>query len=233
MNLKKALKLPWTGFSFVYRRLVNLSLESKITKCGPSAKVEVADPFLRVTIDRRKGARFNLNGHLTFEPWARNKEPVYIKLGEESTLTINGDFTIGPGCRIIVSPGAHLIIGGRRNESGSGITERGLLMVRRRMLIGVDTIIAWGCYITDCDWHETVGFSNTEDTVIGDHVWITPNCSILKGSQIGNGCIVATGAVTHKAVYPERCLIGGVPARVLAQDRKWSRDLRPLEPGPL
>jgi hypothetical protein len=48
-------------------------------------------------------------------------------------------------------------------------------MMRRRVHIKVDLICSWGAFITDCDWHENIGHPNTEETVIGDHVWITPN----------------------------------------------------------
>ena len=50
---------------------------------------------------------------------------------------------------------------------------------------------------------------------IGDDVWIGANATVLKGARIGNGCIVATGAVVLSGEYPERSLIAGNPARVV------------------
>jgi acetyltransferase-like isoleucine patch superfamily enzyme len=50
---------------------------------------------------------------------------------------------------------------------------------------------------------------------IGDDVWIGANCTILKGAKIGNGCIVATGAVVLGGEYPARSIIGGNPAKVV------------------
>jgi len=228
MSRSSLLRFPLRCLSKAIRELRNAYLTSFVTVKGAGARVSVTDPFLPVTIKMAKGASFVLEGQLTFDSWLGARQRVYIELGEGSNLTVAGDFSLGNGCRINVLPGAQLHIGGRLKESASGITERGLILVRRRVTIGKDFICAWEVFITDCDWHEMIGACNTEDTVIGDHVWVAPKCSILKGSRIGNGCIIATGAVTHKTSFGDGCLLGGMPARILDRDREWARDLQPL-----
>ena len=228
MLIPRLFKSLWRLPVRAWRVLRSLGLMARVTKRSPGARIVVEDARLPVTIEVGAGASFELCGRLTFAAWLGSRQPIFIKIGDGGSLIVGGDFNLGPGCRIIVEPGAELHIGGRKHESASGITERTLIMVRRRLSIGTDLLCAWGVFITDSDWHETTGATSTMDTVIGDHVWLAPNCSILKGSKIGNGCIVATSTVTHKASYPERCLLGGVPARVLAKGRQWSRDLKPL-----
>lgn len=50
--------------------------------------------------------------------------------------------------------------------------------------------------------------------VIGDDCWIGTRAIILPGVHIGKQCVVAAGAVvTHS--FPDRCILGGVPARLL------------------
>lgn len=188
-------------------------------------RVVLTDPFLPVRIRVGRGAKFILKGKLTLGSFLGGRDCIWISLAENSNLEIDGDFDVGSGCRIVLTAGARLYIGGKRMESGSGITERVMIMVRKHVRIGTDLICAWGCFITDCDWHENVGRPFQEDTCIGDHVWIAGNCSILKGSRIGNGCIVATGSIVHRAVLPDNSLGGGVPFRVLDSNREWHREM--------
>ena len=50
--------------------------------------------------------------------------------------------------------------------------------------------------------------------VIGDRVWIGSNATVLPGITIGDGAIVAAGAVVTKDVAPNT-VVAGVPARLL------------------
>ena len=58
------------------------------------------------------------------------------------------------------------------------------------------------------------GWDNKGDIVIGNDVWIGYNAIILSGVKIGDGAIVATGAVVTKDVKPYE-IVGGIPAKVI------------------
>lgn len=51
--------------------------------------------------------------------------------------------------------------------------------------------------------------------VIGDNCWVAMNAVILPGVVLGNGTIVAAGSVVTKSFPQGRCVIGGVPAKVI------------------
>lgn len=51
-------------------------------------------------------------------------------------------------------------------------------------------------------------------TEIGNDVWIGSSALILDGVKIGDGVIIAAGAVVTKDV-PEYAIVGGVPARII------------------
>ncbi len=55
---------------------------------------------------------------------------------------------------------------------------------------------------------------NDQDIVIKGDNWIGANAIILKGVTIGEGSVVAAGAVVTKDV-PPFSIVGGVPARVI------------------
>ena len=56
--------------------------------------------------------------------------------------------------------------------------------------------------------------------IIGDKVWIGMRATILKGVVIGDGAIIAAGAVVTKDVSPGT-LVGGVPAKLIKKDVIW------------
>jgi galactoside O-acetyltransferase len=54
--------------------------------------------------------------------------------------------------------------------------------------------------------------------VIGNDVWIASNAVILQDVSIGDGAVVAAGAVVTKSVAPYS-IVGGVPARIIGMRR--------------
>lgn len=60
----------------------------------------------------------------------------------------------------------------------------------------------------------------TKPVCIGNHVWIGQRAMILKGVSIGDGAIIAAGAVVTRDV-PAGCLAAGVPAKVIRKNVEW------------
>jgi acetyltransferase-like isoleucine patch superfamily enzyme len=56
----------------------------------------------------------------------------------------------------------------------------------------------------------------TKPIVIGDNIWIGSFSVILSGVTVGDGAIIAAGAVVTKDV-PPRTVVGGVPARKIRE----------------
>lgn len=49
---------------------------------------------------------------------------------------------------------------------------------------------------------------------VGSNCWIGAKVTLLDGSKIGNGSIVAAGAVVNGS-FPDNVVIGGIPAKIL------------------
>jgi acetyltransferase-like isoleucine patch superfamily enzyme len=141
--------------------------------------------------------------------------PSEIFLGEDAKLTVNGNFAIYTGFHISVSKGASLAV-------GSGyINNKVTIDCFTSITIGHKVAISKGVTIRDCDNHSINGNKMISAPItIGDNVWIGLNATILKGVSIGNGAVVAAGAVVTKDV-PEKALVGGVPARIIKEDVSW------------
>jgi acetyltransferase-like isoleucine patch superfamily enzyme len=55
--------------------------------------------------------------------------------------------------------------------------------------------------------------------VVGDRVWLCFRSIVLPGVRLGEGCVVASGAVVTKDV-PPFTVVGGIPAKVIGDRNK-------------
>lgn len=95
--------------------------------------------------------------------------------------------------------------------------------------IGDYCMFAKNIIIRAADGH-TVIDNNTGKAVnygksikIGDKVWISGNCTILKGVNISNNCIIAHGSIVTKDCQ-SACVYGGNPAKIIKQNVSWLRE---------
>jgi acetyltransferase-like isoleucine patch superfamily enzyme len=112
--------------------------------------------------------------------------------------------------RITLGSGVHV---GERSSLWAGNT-RGRIVVGDKALLGPEVFvtasdygIAWGAPIMDQATVET-------DVVIGSDVWLGVRATVVAGVRIGDGAVVAAGAVVTSNV-PPGAIVGGVPARVI------------------
>lgn len=83
-------------------------------------------------------------------------------------------------------------------------------------------------------------FTEYADIKIGSDVWIGANCILKDGVEIGNGAVVAAGAVVVSNIEPYS-IVGGVPAKLLRKrfdqnvidqiegTKWWSEDINTLK----
>ena len=74
-----------------------------------------------------------------------------------------------------------------------------------------------GFSYVDKNYYDEYKYADIEkhySVIIGNDVWIGANCKILEGVTIGNGSIIAAGAVVAKDVEPYS-IVGGVPAKTI------------------
>lgn len=146
-----------------------------------------------------------------------------IRIAADAKLCVNDRFNMFYGTDIIVFQGGELILNG--GFFNSNVTVR----CKNKITVGEDAAISHGVLIQDYDGHElfvqnaeggTEHLSNSAPITIGNHVLIFANATILKGVTIGDGAIVAAGAVVTNDV-PAHTLVAGVPAHVVKTSVDW------------
>ena len=96
-------------------------------------------------------------------------------------------------------------------NSGCTFQDQGGISIGEGSLIGHQVSIA----TINHDMHPAKRASMSfRPVTIGKDVWIGDHASILPGVTIGDGAVIAAGAVVTKDV-PPRTVVGGVPARVI------------------
>lgn len=143
--------------------------------------------------------------------------------GDGNRVLIDHD-CVCRGLDIFISDGAVLKIGHNSHFHGRthfACIEGKTVSIGKRCLFSTDIVFRSGDshVITDME-DNRINFGR--DIIIGDHVWIGQQVIVLKGAEVGSDCIIGTGSLVTKGVYPNNVVLGGSPARVLKEEVNWS-----------
>lgn len=101
------------------------------------------------------------------------------------------------------------------------ICTRAKVILHNNIMFGPHVTIITGGHRTDILGRYMIDITDKEkrpeddrDIVIESDVWVGANSTILRGVTVGEGSVIAAGAVVTKDV-PPYSIVGGVPARVL------------------
>jgi len=194
---------------------VNRRATSRLRRAGMKGTV-----FKRMAL--RIDGTIEGNGELTLGTvWAGSWFflPGELTVARDGTLIVRDDLSILTGCRVIVDEGATLEFGGG-TEGGVNVGTR--ISCFSEIRLGRNVAIAEEVILRDSDSHDVSGGrTQTAPIIIGDDAWIGTRAIILKGVTIGEGAVVAAGAVVTKDV-PPRTLVAGVPAMPKRTGVAWT-----------
>jgi acetyltransferase-like isoleucine patch superfamily enzyme len=143
-----------------------------------------------------------------------------VRVRPGASMHVDGRVALQRGLRIVVDSG-RLTIGAGTNVNGLGTK----ILVAKSVTIGAGCTFSWDVQLLDNDFHAmTVGGvqqPSAAPIVIGDRVWVGTRAIVLKGVTIGDGAIVAAGAIVTKDV-PANAVVAGVPAKVVGKADSWT-----------
>ena len=65
--------------------------------------------------------------------------------------------------------------------------------------------------------------NSAQPVKIGKQVWIAPDSRIMKGADIGEGCIIGSNTMVNKTIPPHSLAVG-MPAKVVKSNVFWTRE---------
>ena len=152
--------------------------------------------------------------------------PTAVVFGE-GRISIGDGTSIGPYASMSAGMPIHaeargepIIVIGDRCTLGKGIG----IVGHDRIDIGDDIWTGHYCYISD----QNHGYENLDEPIgtqmwhndpvsIGSGSWLGHGAIVLPGARVGRHTVIAAGAVVTKGVYPDNCVLAGVPARIVKQ----------------
>lgn len=96
-------------------------------------------------------------------------------------------------------------------NSGCRFQDQGGIVIGDGVLIGHNVVLATINHDIDPNKRSMI---HPSPILIGNNVWIGANATVLPGVTIGDGAIIAAGAVVYRDVSANT-VVGGVPARLI------------------
>jgi len=87
--------------------------------------------------------------------------------------------------------------------------------IGRRVHFGQEVMVLSGTHHIG-GMEQRCGAYDFQPVTIGDGTWVGSRALILPGVSIGDGCVVAAGAIVTRSM-PPNCMVGGNPARVISK----------------
>ena len=154
--------------------------------------------------------------------------PLIRVRGCHNTIIIDDGVYIGKQCSFwMEGQGIKIVIG--KNTS---FTQRCHFCAQENevsIIVGEDCMFSNKIIVRTSDSHPIYDLNTKErlnpanSVKIGNHVWVAPDTKIMKGAEIGDGCIVGSNTMINKKFLADS-LIVGLPGRVVRENVYWTRE---------
>lgn len=195
-KLKDALKLPVVISKHVYLRTCRgeIIIEAPL-KFG---MIEIGYGDVGIFDDKKDRAIWHVMGKVIFE---RNA-------------------SIGHGSKISVEENAELRLG-----ENFRITANSTLFVSEKIHFGKNCLLSWDILVMDSDVHKIMDgekyLNPNKPVIVADNTWIGCRCTILKGTCIPEGSVIAANTLLHSTLDEAHAVYGGNPSKKLSSNINW------------
>lgn len=152
-----------------------------------------------------------------------------IKIGNNSTVEIFSSVYGISGLHISATNNSIVEI--KENFSCCGCRIANHDEANLKVLIGKDCMFSHGINLRVSDGHSIYKLDNSEiinkpqkGIVIGNHVWVGMNATILKDIEIPSNTVIGANSLINKSFNKENIIVVGQPAKIIKENVNWSRE---------
>ena len=185
---------------------------------GASNSVDLNDCFLYRCKIEIKGD----NNKICFKGISKFKYCKFIINGSDNRIVID-EKNVCSGLNVWIEDNENSCLVGRHNcfmgEDSLILTEGKKIIIQDNCLFSHDVTLRTGDSHSIFD-SQGKRINRADDIMIASHVWVGNKVTILKGTSLGENCVVGTGAICTGGDFSNSVLCG-VPARVTKSDITW------------
>lgn len=184
-------------------------------------------PYKNAIFDMKEDSRIVLEGNKDLEVGINalhgSKIETLVRFGRNANIVFHHGGLMFYGTTLEVKDNACFETGFFSANTGS------VFVIDKKMLWGEDIMIGRNVMIYDSDFHQILDDSGKPinyptEVIIEDHVWLTANININKGSHIKAGTVVTNHTVINGEI-PEHSLVAGRSnGKVIRDNYHWSRN---------
>lgn len=223
MELRKTLKKLLFKYNCIGWRVIQIRRKQKDLFCKNHIDI-INNGGIYKIIKEIRGS----NNRVIIEAGCYLDNVVIHMIGNNNIIKFSKNVHVGPGCSFWVEGNNCKIIIGEDTT----FTQKVHFNAQEdnsEIVCGKDCMFSNTIIVRTSDSHAILNtethkrINPAKNVIIGDHVWIAPSTTIMKGANIGSNTIVGSHTLVTKSA-PSNVLVVGMPAKVVKEGVTWSRE---------
>lgn len=182
-------------------------------------------PWKNVIFDLATDSQIVLEGYKDIEIGAKklkgSKAETYIKMRKGAKWRILHGGQINYGVTLDIQRNAVLEMGDTSFNTGS------VVIIQKRMKFGEMVRCGRNCMFLDSDFHQIQMQNGTminppQEIVVEDHVWFAGNAKVLRGTIVGENCIIGPNVVIKRNIPANSSVSTDGDIRIVNFPGRWS-----------
>lgn len=160
---------------------------------------------------------------LKADPFNMGNRHSYWHISDGAKAVFKGTFRVSKGTVMHLFQDAQFIVG-----DGFSANANLLISCSEKITIGEQCLLGWDITLMDSEGGHSIlradimePMTKSKPIIIGNHVWLGAESSILKGTEIGDGCVVGFKSNVCGIKVKSNNIIAGNPAKIIKEGYTW------------